>query len=321
MYVKNLLTIAAVSLAMLGSASAQTPAKGAGEEYPPDAKPGECWAKCITKPKYESYTEQVQVKAASKRVEVVPGTSESVTEQVMVRPASKRLEVIPAVYGTETQQVVVKEASKRLVKVPAVYEDTTEKIEVSPATTRWEKGKATAACLSANPDDCRVWCLVEVPAQYRTVSKRVLKTAETTREVEIPAEYATVTKRVLKTPATTREIEVPAEFKTVTRTVMKTPPTTREIEIPAEFQTVSHQRLASPGGVGEWRRVICESELTAGKVRQIQLALKAKGYDPGPIDNVFGTQTKEALTRYQRENHLAEGNLDFDTLKSLGVSR
>lgn len=314
---RNLFVIVIAGFAAVGIAAAQSASDG--QEYPPNAKPGECWAKCVTKPKYESYTEQVLVKETSKRVEVVPGTYETVTEQVMVRPASKRLEVIPAVYGTETERVVVKEASTRLVKVPAVYAMETERIEVSPATTRWEKGKATAACLSANPEDCRVWCLVEVPAQYKTIEKRVLKSPETTRVVEIPAEYADVTKRVLTTAATTREIEVPAEYKVVTRTVQKTPPTTREIEVPAEYRMVTHQRLASEGAVSDWRRVLCENQMTSDKVRQIQLALKEKGFDPGPIDNVFGTQTREALKQYQRQNKLPEGNLDFETLKSLGV--
>lgn len=314
---KSGIVIGVVAAAAVGLAAAQN--RGDGEEYPPNAKPGECWAKCVTKPTYETYTEQVLVRDASKRVELVPAVYETVTEQVLVKPASKRLEVVPAVYGTETEQLLSKEASKRLEKVPAVYETVTEQIEVSPATTRWEKGKASAACLSANPEDCRVWCLVEVPAQYKTITKRILKTPETTRTVELPAEYRTITKQTVTTPATTREIEIPAEYKTVTRTIMKTPPTTREVEIPAEYSTVSRRRLDSEGGVGEWRRVICEAQLTSGKIRGIQLALKNKGYDPGPIDNVFGAQTKAALIRYQRENNLPEGNLDFETLKSLGV--
>lgn len=313
----RLMVLGVVGFAAMSLAAAQS--GNDAQEYPPNAKPGECWAKCVSKPKFESYTEQVLVKEAAKRVEVVPATYETVTEKVMVRPASKRLEVIPAVYDSETERVVVKEASKRLVKVPAVYEDVTERIEVSPATTRWEKGKATAACLSANPEDCRVWCLVEVPAQFRTISKRVLKTPETTRDVEIPAEYAEVQTRVLRTAATTREIELAAEYKTVTRTVMKTPPTTREIEVPAEYRTVTHQRQTAEGSVSDWRRVLCETQMTSGKIRQIQMALKEKGFDPGPIDNVFGSQTKDALKAYQRQNKLPEGNLDFETLKSLGL--
>ncbi len=37
-------------------------------------------------------------------------------------------------------------------------------LESTPATTKWVKKKADKKCLSNNPDDCLVWCLIEVPA-------------------------------------------------------------------------------------------------------------------------------------------------------------
>ncbi len=42
-----------------------------------------------------------------------------------------------------------------------------KKIETKPATSKWIKKKADKNCLSADPDDCLVWCLVEIPAQYK----------------------------------------------------------------------------------------------------------------------------------------------------------
>ena len=44
-----------------------------------------------------------------------------------------------------------------------------ERIEIAPASTKWVKRKADKNCLSADPNDCMVWCLVEVPAQYKTI--------------------------------------------------------------------------------------------------------------------------------------------------------
>jgi len=40
-----------------------------------------------------------------------------------------------------------------------------EEIIVSPASSSWVKKKSNQNCKSADPEDCLVWCLVEVPAQ------------------------------------------------------------------------------------------------------------------------------------------------------------
>jgi peptidoglycan hydrolase-like protein with peptidoglycan-binding domain len=55
-------------------------------------------------------------------------------------------------------------------------------------------------------------------------------------------------------------------------------------------------------------------------VRQIQAALVKAGYEPGPTDNIMGARTKAALTKFQKDKGLPVGNLDFETLKALGVN-
>ena len=53
---------------------------------------------------------------------------------------------------------------------------------------------------NANPGEC--YARVFVPPTYRTVTKRMLTSAATTREVEIPAKYETVRRKVMKTERT-----------------------------------------------------------------------------------------------------------------------
>jgi hypothetical protein len=56
------------------------------------------------------------------------------------------------------------------------------------------------------------------------------------------------------------------------------------------------------------------------RVRSVQEALKAKGYDPGPIDGVFGPKTQTALKEFQKAESLPEsGHQDAQTLAKLGV--
>lgn len=296
-------------------ANAQSP-----NDMPPNPQPGKCYAKCLIPEQYETVTQQILLKEASSKFEVVPAVYENVTEQLLVKEAYKVIEVVPATFSTVTEQVMVKEAGKQLELVPPTFETVSEQVLVSPATTKWTRGNATQACLQKNPDDCKVWCYVEVPAQYKNVTRQVLKAPANTREIPIPAEYKTITKAVVGTPATTREREVPAEYRTITKSVLKSPATTRDIQIPAEYSTVTTKKLVSPGGLSEWVEVMCESKITPQRISAIQSALKARGYDPGPIDNSLGTRTKQALEKFQKDNNLPVGNLNEPTLKALGIN-
>ena len=55
-------------------------------------------------------------------------------------------------------------------------------------------------------------------------------------------------------------------------------------------------------------------------VRAMQEALKSKGFDPGPIDGIYGPQTANAVKEYQRSENLAvTGRANTETLNKLGV--
>ena len=43
-------------------------------------------------------------------------------------------------------------------------------IEIIPASTKWIKKKLNKNCLSKNPDDCYIRCLVEIPAVSKTLT-------------------------------------------------------------------------------------------------------------------------------------------------------
>ena len=293
-------------------------------DLPADARVGQCYAKCMIPDVYETVTEQILVKEASSKIEVVSAQYETVTERIMIKEPYNVLKVIPPSYTTVTEELLVKEASSKLIPVSPVYETVSEQIQISPAITKWVKGKATRDCISENPEDCRVWCLKEIPAEYRTVSRKVLKSPSSVKEVEIPAEYRTIKKTVVQTPAQVQEETIPAEYKTVSKKVVATPAQTLSKEIPAEFKTVSSKQLVSSGGMTEWREVLCESKSNRDYIQRIQIALRDKGYNPGPIDGVIGTETRAAVRAFQTDNGLAVGvegrSIPYETLKALGIN-
>jgi peptidoglycan hydrolase-like protein with peptidoglycan-binding domain len=61
-------------------------------------------------------------------------------------------------------------------------------------------------------------------------------------------------------------------------------------------------------------------DLDRDTVRRVQTALRAKGFDPGPIDGVAAGETKDAVKKFQdRFGIKATGSIDNQTLFALGI--
>lgn len=237
---------------------------------PKEANPGECFARVFDPPRYETRTMQVLSRQASERVETIPAKFEVVEEKILVREASKRLEEVPAEYGWVEEKVLVKEAQ-----------------------TIWMEGRGMIEKVDNTTGE--IMCLVEIPASYETVRRRV----------------------VVK-PATVREVEVPAVYETIKVTRMVSPPQEKRISIPAEYETVTRTEKVSDGHM-EWKRVLCETNLTPDVISKIQEALMRAGYNPGAINGVLHSQTRMAINSYQKQKGLAEGELTYEMMESLGI--
>ncbi len=277
------------------------------ELLPPNAKSGECYARVFIPPTFRTDTERVLLREATSRVTTTAPKFAWDTERILVKEASSRLEVIPATYTWVEERVLVTPESTRLKTVPAVYKTVTEKILDKPAHTVWKKG--TGPITRIDEATGEIMCLVDVPASYRTISKRVQVSGPSTREVTIPAEYKTVKKRVLKTPPSTRSIEIPAEYRTVKVKKLVEPAKSSTIQIPAEYTTVTKRNMVTEGHI-EWRPILCKTNTTRGVVQRLQTALKAAGHNPGPIDGIIGRQTMAAVRSYQTIKGNGHGWLD-----------
>jgi len=323
-----LVVFAVAGTSMMVCPNGTAPAMAAGEEklvagqdmLPPNAKPGECYARVYVPPTYKSTQEKVLKKEASEKLEIIPAKYELVEERVLVKEASQRLEVVPATYGWKEEKVLVQPEATVMETVPAVYKTITEEVLESPAQTMWKKGRGPVEKLDNATGE--IMCLVEIPAKYRKVTKTVLDKPATTKEVKIPAEYKTVRKQVMLTPPTTRTVEIPAEYSTVRVRKLVTPAQVKKIQIPAEYQMVEKVEKVSQGQM-EWRAIRCETNaqtnMGKGVIQSIQEALKKAGYNPGPIDGVAGEQTMRALREYQQKKGLPVGGITSETAQSLGV--
>ena len=266
--------------ALTDAASLPNDAAQAGDLLPPNAAPGECYARVWVDAQYTTREEQVLVSQASKKIEVVPARYEAATQTVEVSAASTRIETIPAVYGEESETIKIKDA-QRVWRVD-------QPINSAPAS---EALLAAARTHGINLDAATVgMCFHEhyVPATYKTVSEKVLTKAATESVAIVPAEYQTVEEQVLVKEASTKLVNIPAEYgveeeqivdkpahtiwkkgrgpiqrideatgeimclvevpatyKTVKRTVLRSPARTETVVVPAEYRTVKVQKLVS----------------------------------------------------------------------------
>lgn len=62
-------------------------------------------------------------------------------------------------------------------------------------------------------------------------------------------------------------------------------------------------------------------EGTVGQdVMRLQLILQSLGYDPGPIDGIFGPRTKNAVMRFQRDNGITvDGIVGPETMRVINM--
>ena len=146
-----------------------------------------------------------------------PASYKTVTERMLVTEASEQVKLSAAQYEWVEQRVMVSPASRKLVEVPAVFETRQERVKVEDAKTVWKKGRGAVEKIDHGTGD--ILCLVEVPAVYKTISKRVLKTAASTRVIEEPARYETVRVRKLVADAQETRVAVPAKYQNVTKRI------------------------------------------------------------------------------------------------------
>ncbi len=148
----------------------------------------------------------------------IPETYKTVTEEIVVQKETTKQEIVPAVYETVEKTIEVKPASKKTVTIPATYEFIEDKVLVEKEKTVWKKGTNPAQKLDGATGE--IMCLVKVPAVYKTIKKKVVKTPATTKVIEIPAESKTIKVKKLVSAAEVKTITIPEVKKTIEKKVL-----------------------------------------------------------------------------------------------------
>jgi hypothetical protein len=325
------------------------------EELRKHAIPGQCFSRLMMPPKMESYVEHMVVTPEHVETRRVPQLVDIVEEDIMVRPERRERRLIPAVTHVETVTEVVRPATVRDETIEAQYEMHIEHVMVRPARREWVRRDAVpmdAPMVTAgdhqplryradgtltwpgkyndqsqpvaepgdriDPRDQSVWCLKMVDGIYEDRTVRVEVAPASVRRIEIPAVTHAVRHTVVDSPERYEEAIVPAvmEKRRVRKVTQEA--RTETYTVPAVYDDVTRQRvLGSPEPV--WREVICGKNTSKEKIMEIQRALAARSYNPGPIDGQLGKQTVSAMQKFQADNNLPQGQPSVEAVQVLGV--
>ena len=102
--------------------------------------------------------------------------------------------LFPARYETHTDRIQISEEQRVLDRIiPARYQTTTERIKIKEARQYWKAGHGPIT--KKDQVTGEILCLVEEPAEYKTIEKRVLVTPEKPEFKTVPAKYETITRK------------------------------------------------------------------------------------------------------------------------------
>ena len=223
---------------------------------------------------------------------------------------------VPAKYKIIKKRVVKTPATTKIVEIPAVSKTVKVKKLVSPATVKKITVPAVKKTIQKKVLDRKsdfAWIKVG-----QSVDKGWGYTGHRICLVERPAVSQKITKTVLDTPATTKEVAIEATFKNMK--VKKLISEAKEIKTPiaAEYKLLKKRKKISDATQG-WERILCQTNMNKEVILSIQHALKAENYNPGKIDGVLGRDTRVTLDKYQRDNSLATGGITYETLNALKI--
>lgn len=289
-------------------------------------KYGKCFMSCMPVQEYQTIERQVLAKPDANLYPNLEPVYEPQEVEVLVREAYTEIIVTPPVFETVQDTILVQEAYTG----QASFDTITERIRVSPVTGEWVIKGSDNPCINTRykegqtPETCQIVCWNRIRPEYKTVTKKLLKTEPYPSYSRNKAadQYQYLERKVLKEVASLKIINWSAEYRTEERLIVVgyknndalIPPTYITVKEQIPVDGFDESKFLSP----IWELSICDTKIDGNLVKKLQAALKEKGYYDGPINGIQGGKTNAALRQYK-----IDGNFPVDAsisvLKRLGV--
>lgn len=281
-------------------------------------QPGQCWIYGSVNPKPVTQQIEVQVKDMQVSIQVTPAEIRQGYKKVVTREGTLTYRIEPPTYRTVEEQIEIRPQYERFVVIPAQFEE-----QMRPVTIEGERkvlepcdGKHTP---QSGTSTRQQFCMREKPAREEMVPVQVLVKPETTQVVIEPAQYTTVTREVIDQPARVVEVWHEAAEESIGVERLVEPARTSQTLLPAETQTLTRTDYAGEPEL-LLRPAVCDTDITAALVMQVQTYLQGQGYAVGKVDGRLGPLTVAALEQYQNSQGLVEGGLTLETLDHMDIN-
>jgi len=205
------------------------------------------------------------------------------------------LKVSPAVFQTIQDTLLIH----------AVAEDTDKALirnkhtKIRDEYTVWAKRKIDGNYISANPDDAIKLCLLQQPANYKTIYY--------IENDNPPTDTLILSKNILIQDAKLEYI-----------------PFDKKIVLSSRNNKSRYKNnetlyfLQEKGYWTAWQKITCNIPKEGISMISIQEKLLALGYNMPPNENLF-LQIRPVLKKFQEDNNLHVGSVDCETLRALGI--
>ncbi len=329
------------------------------QNLPEGAKAGQCYARRLVPAVYRPVNVDYVAQDAIENIEVREPSFASRAQTVVTKDGYTRYIVTEPQFKTINENIVTRPAFDRLVVNPAQVSSQSQTVLIREPRMVWRRGDNLSSVKRLDTNTGEIYCLVEERGQTQTISRRVVTKPATVSRVRIPEQVQTISRQVVVAPSRVQEIQVPAETRTVQIQELVSPAAERRVVSPPQNGTYTRQELVSPEYY-EWVEVECDKAnlpmanapvynapshgprmtapvyspeinkaavsgpLPAGQktisARALQTELKKRGLYKGPIDGIYGSQTKAAVAKYQASiNKPATGSVTTDVVEGLGL--
>ncbi|CAA6810840.1 MAG: Unknown protein [uncultured Thiotrichaceae bacterium] len=319
--------------------------------------PGQCFREYYAPAQFAEKDKEVEVKAESSNIIVKAAEFEDSEETVTIKASYGVKKLVPAVYEKSEETIEIEPAKavwKKgsglveridnttgeimcLVNVPPKYETLIKNVLKTEAQIEDSEVPAETKAVSVKKLVSDATQEVEKVAAETTIVKVKEKVSDaqfywrasdsegegtyTGMQVclkEVPARFQKIKRLVVETPASVEEVKVAAETKVIKVEKVVSAAEVNRTKIPAETKTVE-KRVKIAGEKLEWRRVLCQTNMTKDLNKKIQQALKDAGFYNGTVDGNIGRGTLNAVNAYQSDKGLPRGGLTIKVLEELGI--